>query len=168
MSFSFIPALAENETYVKVRSQKTAQRLLEAAGARGVEVRTTSHGYIVPTELLPEDHHDLELYVAGDRPAVPTEPGTSTNVDEVHNVGQAATAVAAEDVKTEDSDPAAGEENAEDKAEQFDPSKATIAEVEEYLAGSDEAERDRVLAAEAAGKNRKGVLDLAETPEGAK
>jgi hypothetical protein len=166
--FSFIPKLAESETYVKGRRRETAVRLLEAAGKRGLEVRTTSHGYIVPTELLPEDHHDLELYVASDRPAVPTEPNTSTNVEEVHNAGQAATAAAGGDAATEDSDPAAGEDNAEEKAEQFDPSKATIAEIEDYFDGADEAERARVLAAEAAGKNRKGVLDLAETSEGDK
>jgi hypothetical protein len=161
MSFSFIPHLTESETYVKGRSQRTARALVESTGKRGAELRTTSHGYVLPTELLPEDTSDLELYTAKDRPAVPTEPNTSTNVDEVHNVGQAPAAVTA-------SDPAAGEDSAEEKAEQFDPSKATIAEIEDYLDGSDEAERARVFAAEAAGKNRKGVLDLAETSEGDK
>lgn len=69
---------------------------------------------------------------------------------------------------SEVSDPAAGDEPGTDGGEQFDPAKATIAEVEDYLSGADEAERARVLAAEAAGKNRKGVLDLAESSEGAK
>ena len=165
--FSFIPKLAESETYVKGRSQGTAQRLLKSAGKRGTEVRTTSHGYIIPTDLLPVDHDGLELYLASDRPAVPTEPGTSTKVEEVNNVGGPATAVADAD-STEASDPAAGDENAEEKVEEFDPSKATIAEIEDYFDGADEAERDRVLAAEAAGKNRKGVLDLAESSEGDK
>jgi len=53
-------------------------------------------------------------------------------------------------------------------AKEFDPAEATIAEIEDYFDGADEAERDRVLAAEAAGKNRKGVLDLAKTSEGDK
>jgi hypothetical protein len=68
------------------------------------------------------------------------------------------------------SDPAAGEENAEDEpnAVQFDPSQASIAEIEDYLDGADDAEAERVFAAEKAGKNRKGVFALAESSEGAK
>lgn len=166
MSFSFIPKLTESETYVKGRNRETAVALLKAAGKRGGEVRTTSHGYVLPTELLPEGH-ELETFTASDRPAVPTEPGTSTKVEEVNNVGGPATAVA--EAKTEEaSDSAADDEEGTDGGEQFDPAEATIAEVEDYLDGVDEAERDRVLAAEAAGKNRKGVLDLAKTSEGAK
>lgn len=184
----FIPKLAESESYVKGRSSKTAQALLEAAGDRGAEVRTTSHGYVVPTEFVQDG---MESYTAADRPAVPTEPGTSTNVDEVNNVGQAATAVA--EAKTEEAEAAAADaetdaaadadgtedsdadadadadENGEEKVEQFDPTAATIAEVKDYLDGADATERERVLAAEAASeKPRKGVLDLAEAPEGAK
>lgn len=46
----------------------------------------------------------------------------------------------------------------------FDPGKANVAEVNAYLAslGDDPAgaaERDRVLAAEAAGENRKGIVE---------
>lgn len=44
----------------------------------------------------------------------------------------------------------------------FDPGEHKADEVLAYLQGADEAERQRVLAAEAAGKNRKGVLDKAE------
>lgn len=40
---------------------------------------------------------------------------------------------------------------------QFDPSEHTVAEVNEHLATADEAERKRVLDAEAAGKNRSTV-----------
>jgi hypothetical protein len=54
---------------------------------------------------------------------------------------------------------------ADDEVETFDPSKATVDEVAEYLEGADETERERVLAAEAEGKKRKGVLDLATTTE---
>lgn len=43
----------------------------------------------------------------------------------------------------------------------FDPSEATIEEVATHLETADEAERDRVFAAERAGKARKGVLELA-------
>lgn len=52
--------------------------------------------------------------------------------------------------------------------DEWDPGEHTVAEVVEYLdgLGDDETdERDRVLAAEAEGKARKGVLERAE-PEG--
>jgi len=81
--FSFIPKLSESETYVKGRSGRTAQALLKSAGKRGTEVRTTSHGYVLPTSLVPDGLEGVELFTAADRPAVPTEPGTSTNVEEV-------------------------------------------------------------------------------------
>lgn len=41
----------------------------------------------------------------------------------------------------------------------FDPAQASVDEVNDYLAGADTNEVQRVLAAEAAGKARKGVLD---------
>lgn len=41
---------------------------------------------------------------------------------------------------------------------QFDPNEATVAEVREYLAGADEEEAERVLAAERAGQARKTLL----------
>jgi hypothetical protein len=67
------------------------------------------------------------------------------------------------DTNSESPEDADGEE----KADQFDPSAATVDEVKEYLDGADDTERERVLAAEEAGKGRKGILDLADT-EGAK
>ncbi|CAL9665061.1 hypothetical protein SUDANB145_07119 (plasmid) [Streptomyces sp. enrichment culture] len=44
----------------------------------------------------------------------------------------------------------------------FDPGAHKADEVLAYLQDADEDERARVLAAEAAGKNRKGILDKAE------
>jgi hypothetical protein len=62
---------------------------------------------------------------------------------------------------------AAADENPE--GVQFDPSTTTVDGVKEYLAGADDEERARVLAAEAASDTtRKGVLDLATIPEGDK
>lgn len=58
------------------------------------------------------------------------------------------------------------DENPEGK--QFDPSEATVDEVQDYLANADDTERQRVLDAETAGKGRKGILESATTPEGAK
>lgn len=144
-----IPKLTPTQSYVKGRSTATAKALIEAAGDRTGDVVTTSHGYIVPTELLGADH-GFEVYTSEDRPAVPTEPGTTTDPNEATNVRSTAPA------------------EAEEPAAEFDPSKATIDEVRDYVDNADDAERERVLAAEAEGKKRKGVLDLATTPEGAK
>lgn len=41
----------------------------------------------------------------------------------------------------------------------FDPAEHTVAEVEKHLAGADDTERERVLAAERAGKARSSLLD---------
>lgn len=48
---------------------------------------------------------------------------------------------------------------------QFDPGEHTVAEVNEYLAGADEAEWDRVMQAEQAGKNRKTIGVSSETTD---
>jgi rRNA maturation endonuclease Nob1 len=45
----------------------------------------------------------------------------------------------------------------EEAVTEFDPSKATVEEVQSYLDGADDAERERVLAAEAKGKDRKAL-----------
>lgn len=42
--------------------------------------------------------------------------------------------------------------------EPFDPSEHTVAEVQDHLDAADDDERERVLAAEAAGKARKSIL----------
>lgn len=174
--------LADGESFVKGRSPKTAKELLGFAGKRTSEVRTTSYGYIVPTEILPEGY---EAITSADLPAVHTEPGTSKNINEVYNKGGEPTAAAnvsretAEDdaeAKAQAEAAAAAEAEAQAQAEaeaaakaaEYDPADHTISEVEAYLEEADDAERARVIAAEEAGKQRKGVLDLATTPEGAK
>jgi hypothetical protein len=86
--------------------------------------------------------------IFGELPATPELPGDDT-------VPPPAAAAAAAD------------ENPE--GIQFDPSTTTVDGVKEYLAGADDEERARVLAAEAASDTtRKGVLDLATIPEGDK
>ncbi|MFD7709475.1 hypothetical protein [Streptomyces sp. NPDC059786] len=47
----------------------------------------------------------------------------------------------------------------------FDPGEHTAPDVIEYLKGADEEERARVLAAEAAGRGRKGILGDAGSKE---
>jgi hypothetical protein len=49
-----------------------------------------------------------------------------------------------------------------DGGDPFDPGEHTAPEVIEYLKGADDEERARVLAAEAEGQKRKGVLALAQ------
>lgn len=113
------PKLGDGESFVGGRSTAQVRELIEKAEAAGLDasvVVTTSHGYVVPSEIL--------------------------------------------DSKEVDAD-----ENGEEGADEFDPSDATVAEVKEYLDGADDKERERVLAAEAEGKNRSGVLSY--TPEGA-
>lgn len=44
-------------------------------------------------------------------------------------------------------------------AETYNPDEHTVPEVQEYLAGADEAEIARVLEAEQAGQQRKGILN---------
>lgn len=50
--------------------------------------------------------------------------------------------------------------------DEFDPAEHTVAEVNEYLATVDEAEHDRVVRVEAAGRGRKGVGVAKSTDEG--
>lgn len=124
------PTLNDGEAYVPGRSEETARHLMELAEKHGVDsskVSTTSHGYIVPAEILGKKD---EAVLPEDQPVVATEPDTSSDPAEVVNVQTA-----------------------------FDPSEHSVAEVKEYLAGADEAERQRVLDAEASSeKPRKGLL----------
>lgn len=55
-----------------------------------------------------------------------------------------------------------GEDPEGHKAVEFDPSEAKVEEVLEYMAGADEDERARVLAAEVAGKNRVTIIEGAK------
>lgn len=119
------PKLADGESFVKGRSSVTARKLVELSVEHELvgSVRTTSHGYIVPSVLLGE-YDPAGAVIAG--------------------------------------------EIIEEDANQFDPNKATVDEVNDYLAGADDTERERVLAAETEGKKRKGILDSADTSEGDK
>lgn len=68
-----------------------------------------------------------------------------------------------ENTETAEESAKAAEENT---PEEFNPSDATVEEVQDYLNGADDTERERVLAAEAAGKKRKSLLSA--TTEGEK
>lgn len=161
------PTLADGESFVAGRSQETAADLVkraEEAGLKGT-VRTTYAGYIVPSSILEDAERSDDKDVDPDVLA------------QLEAEKAAAAAAAAEDTDAEDTEvtpvpEAVGDDSVPDPEEEpvteFDPSAATVDEVKEYLDGVDETERQRVLDAETAGKGRKGILDLAVTPEGAK
>lgn len=204
------PPLNDGESFVSGRSEAKARELIEAAEAAGIdasEVRTTSHGYIVPSKIAPEDSK-----TGADRPAVPTEPGTTTDADEATNVGglsqdedeqtrranedadrqaspegdeptadeatgdydentepvrtaNTARREANEGAKAPDADATPtprAEAEADSEGGQFDPADHTVDEVWTYLEDADDAERQRVLDAEKAGKNRKAFQSETE------
>ena len=172
--------LAADESFVEGRSQATAAALVTAAAEQDLKgsVRTTYDGYIAPTSVVeaaagvtattsgtsstpergegaPADQLEAspEQNIDGDVPAGAEE---ATEDQEVTDAGDAEE-VSDEEVSDEEA-PADG---------QFDPTAHTIAQVEEYLATADDAERARVIAAEKeSSKPRKGVTDLAVTEEG--
>jgi hypothetical protein len=217
------PPLNDGESFVPGRSEAKARELIEAAEAAGLdasEVVTTSHGYIVPSKIAPEGSK-----TGADRPAVPTEPGTTTDPKKATNVGGLSqdadeqTRRANEDAdrqaspegdeptpkeatvqpddeaqldvrtanqarreaneggdtrrETPDADatptPRAeaeadtGDEGGEKaESEQFDPGDHTVDEVWDHLENADDQERQRVLNAEKAGKNRKAFQSETE------
>lgn len=142
--------LAADESFVEGRSQETAAKLVTAAAEADLKgsVRTTYDGYICPTVVA----EAAGVTAISSGVSSTPEKGEGAPVDEKE--GSPAAPQGTE-----------GDEDGEDAP--FDPTKATIAQVEEYLAQdvSDE-ERARVIAAEQeSAKPRKGVLDLAGTTE---
>lgn len=127
----------EGETFVAGRSATTARELVLKANAAGKtgSVRTTSHGYIVPTDIL-----DAEIPSEEDQAPADTD---SDNEDVAGNKDEG--------------------ENTGDGDGLFDPADHKIEEVQAYLADADEAERDRVLAAERDGKARVTILNDGES-----
>lgn len=149
--------LKDGQAFVRGRSTANARTLLELAGDRDAEVITVTNGYLAPVEVAEES--GLDFITAEDQPAVITQPGTTTDPDEATNVrgfrrsGNTDQGLEASLASTEDENP---------EGTEFDPSAATVEEVNTYLEGADEAERTRVLEAEAAGKNRKGIVEEAK------
>lgn len=75
------PILNDGEAYVEGRSEETARKLYEAAEKAGVDVSlisTTSHGYVVPKELVSKK---AKAAAKEEEQEVPKEPGN----DEVPN-----------------------------------------------------------------------------------
>jgi hypothetical protein len=126
----FEPILNDGEAYVDGRSEETAKHLYELAEKAGVDQALVST--TSHGYIVPAKilGKKDEHVVAEDQPAVSTEPGTTTDAEEAVNA----------DVV-------------------YNPAEHSVAEVKEYLDGADEAERQRVLDAEASSeKPRKGLL----------
>lgn len=181
--------LNDGEAYVAGRSPEKARELLALAAEKDLvgSVRTTSSGYIIPTELgyegAVESDDDNLVEVGNNLP----EEGYTTAIDDAEvaasvasdllaDVQPVADAGAVEGGILNQSEPtnASTEGTAEgngssvvgDSAvpvqgaegeKQFDPSEHTVEQVEAYLETADDAERERVLAAEKEGKARKSL-----------
>lgn len=161
------PNLNDGESYVEGRSEETARKLYEAAEKAGIDnakISTTSHGYVVPSELIGKLRDVDEQEIEQDAPNgvnVAKEDATHITADGPVDADEERKAIARE--------AEANEADADDSDGAFDPADHTVAEVKEYLATADEAERKRVLAAEeASDKPRAGVQKLADEDEGDK
>lgn len=139
------PKLRDGQSFVQGRSSAKAQELIALAEKHDLvgDIVTTSFGYIVPASILEGDAPEA---ATGDTDAPETGDTDATEADAP---------------ETDATEVEAGGDGAE-----FDPSESNIDEVKAYLATADDAERERVLAAEEAGKARKGIL--AESTEGDK
>ena len=161
--------LADGEAFVQGRSQETAAKLVTAAAEADLKgsVRTTYDGYIAPAEVVKAAGFD-----ASTESSTPENPADHSDEANAKYDGAAAAAQEAstgteelpatpetpgdDNVPNPDAD---ADADAEAEADLFDPTKATVDEVTAYLDEADAEERERVLAAEAAGKNRKTIAE---------
>lgn len=122
--------LNDGEAYIQGRSPEKSQELLEKAEKAGIDPALVS--------------------TTSDGYIVPKALGGKTGKDGRLEIGMG---VPEEETATVVENSEAGD------VDGFDPANHTVAEVREYLDAADETERERVLAAEAEGKGRKGLLD---------
>jgi hypothetical protein len=177
--------LEDNEAYIEGRSAQKAKELLEKAESAGIDsnqIKTTSFGYIVPKELAEGEDRVLtaEKIEEEDRKVAEGEPREdaveSTATEEGSPSSEptpdtAPLAGSGDESSGEDAveappaavgDAVPGESPAQEEAGEYDPSQHSVDEVQDYLASADDAERDRVLAAERDGKARKTILGEAK------
>lgn len=159
------PTLADGESFVEGRSGATAKALLEAAGDRGLEVKTTSFGYVLPTELVPAG---IKAVTNADTAAVITEPGTSKNEADVWNVGGPRTAPADQDDDLSDAPPLVPgmvSDTVTESSDDKDVDPDVLAELEAEKQAASEAEADK-NAEEARAAAEAAAADADENPEG--
>lgn len=148
--------LADGEAFVQGRSKDTAAALVTAAAELGLKgsVKTTYDGYRAPVEVV-----DAAGFGGSVESSTPENPADHSDPAPVKADADA-------EAKQEATEAEADANAEESRADLFDPTSKTIAEVEAYLADADGDERARVIAAEQEStKPRKGVLDLAAAPE---
>lgn len=160
--------LADDEAFVEGRSQATAAKLVTAAAEAGLKgsVRTTYDGYVAPTAVVEAAGVTPTSVGKSSTP----ERGEGAPVDPLEaSPAQTADGDVPEDaIKAVEGDETGEAGDTEETTDLFDPTKATVAEVEAYLTTEDisDEERARVIAAEQeSAKPRKGVLDLAANTE---
>jgi hypothetical protein len=161
--------LADGEAFVQGRSKDTAAALVTAAAELGLKgsVKTTYDGYRAPVEVV--DAAGFGSTTESSTPENPADHSDPAPVKERSDDKDVDPEVLAQlEAEKQAATEAEADANAEAaRGDLFDPTKSTIAEVEAYLAGADDDERARVIAAESEStKPRKGVLDLAATQEG--
>lgn len=143
------PNLNDGEAFVNGRSEETARKLYEAAEKAGIDISlisTASHGYVVPKELVDVTEDVEETKIVQEAP---------------HGVNVA--------LEGNEHVTATGTDDAPGDGGEFNPADHTVVDVKAYYESADDAERERVLAAEKASENpRRGVLNLADDEEGAK
>lgn len=160
--------LADGEAFVQGRSQATAAKLVTAAAEADLKgsVRTTYDGYIAPAEVVEAAGFGSASSTESSTPENPADHSDEANA-KYDGAAAAAQAASTGTEETPEEEESTEEESTEEEADLFDPTTKTIAEVEDYFDTADQAEIDRVIAAEkASAKPRKGVLDLAATQEG--
>jgi hypothetical protein len=133
--------------FVEGRSAEKARSLLKAAEDQGIDpslVRTTYNGYFVPEDLTVEGAEDKQESEVLTKEK--TQEGSDTQATAVADENSVASATEGQATGSPVVD--------------FDPSGKSVAEVNDYLATADADEYDRVIAAEKAGKGRKGILEV--------
>lgn len=140
--------LPEGTVHVKGRGTAQAKALIERAEELGIdasEIVTTSVGYLVPEALV-------ERTEEGEAQAPTPDLEVDGSIDPSTVSGN-------QDPDDQTQTPETPDEN----LAAYDPSEHNVDQVTEYLEGADDAERERVIAAEKDGKARKTILDLANT-----
>lgn len=123
----------------------------------GAALHAKAHEAALTENVLQQENEENEPPEDATEPVGETEPAELVRDEETYEVAEPAVMdpeADADDVEAEDEERAITEEDL------YDPSEHNVVDVLEYLDGDiTEEERERVLAAEEAGKNRKGILE---------
>lgn len=129
-----------------VRELQSVELALEQANERGDDDAAAVYGELLPGKVAAVRSELARLE------ATPPTYGSADYVQDVDPAGRAREALAKYDEEPEQAEEATG-------MGRFDPSTHDVASTLLYLDGAGEAEAERVLDAEAAGKARKTLVD---------